>query len=511
MIPNNDININNIDLAYQMEIEQLERDCDLLHDGNHLLNNDILNSTNGSSINDTNSFLNSILVNHKGYDDLKDFLNSISTDQLSFQSKNKLIKALDKVNKHIASLDKDIKILIEAIRQIYKAKYPDLLTIVTNPYFYVKTVQIIEKENKLDDSSLSFLPKSVYISLKTTFEIIKSKQLHLDRKKKNELLFIIEHCLQLYNYQQDLSQFSAKKMKTIAPNLTELLGADIAGKLVTSAGGITELAKTPSGNILNMGNHIENYEGFASNNKLNNGYLTELEEYKTSSENMKIKVLRRYSNKAVLAARIDAFKILSEKDDIPINDDEHKNKQDEMNEVIPNTYGKRLKEIIGEKIDKIINNKQPILKKPLPRPDDKPRRKRGGKRARGLKKRYEQTEIRLLKNRMKFGPEGEMEFRDTGEGFGMLKANGIGSRIKTTKDTSQKIVTKKQKLYDMQYSSNKNETSIGIQSSIVMTPKEGIELINPLIFKNQVPQIKQKYFDNSSGFTTVIKNRLNEF
>ena len=86
--------------------------------------------------------------------------------------------------------------------------------------------------------------------------------------------------------------------------------------------------------------------------------------------------------------------------------------------------GKKFKDHITSKIQKIANYKQPILKKPLPRPDDKPRRKRGGKRMRSLKQRLELTEMRLMKSRMKFGPDAEVEYRETGKGFGLLGVGG---------------------------------------------------------------------------------------
>ena len=220
-------------------------------------------------------------------------------------------------------------------------------------------------------------------------------------------------------------------MKYLAPNLTLLLGAEISAKLVTEAGGLQELARTPSGNILNMGRHELNLEGFSTMNKFNNGFLTELKEYRDAVDSMKIKVLRRYANKTALAARKDAFinnKRINEK----LNND---NKKEEK-------YGEELKQLIEEKIEKIKNDVQPILKKPLPRPDDKPSRKRGGKRVRGIKKKFELTEVRKLKNRMKFG-EPEAEYRDTGIGFGMLGVGGNGSSLRVAINKNNKIITKK--------------------------------------------------------------------
>ena len=132
-------------------------------------------------------------------------------------------------------------------------------------------------------------------------------------------------------------------MKFLSPNLTLLLGAEISAKLVTEAGGLQELARTPSGNILNMGRHELNLQGFSTMNKFNNGFLTELKEYKNAIDSMKIKVLRKYENKTALAARKDAF----------INKSKLSTKEN---------YGNELKKLIADKVDKIKNDVQPILK-----------------------------------------------------------------------------------------------------------------------------------------------------
>ena len=93
---------------------------------------------------------------------------------------------------------------------------------------------------------------------------------------------------------------------------------------------------------------------------------------------------------------------------------------------------------------KIQEPQQAKIIKPLPKPDDKPRRKRGGKRMRNKNQRYAYTEIRLMKNRMKFG-EAEVEYRDTGKGFGTIGVGGPGSKLKVNVK-KQNINTKRQKL-----------------------------------------------------------------
>jgi U4/U6 small nuclear ribonucleoprotein PRP31 len=361
-----------------------------------------------------------------------------------------IIPLLEKANKYIIILNKYISEGISLLKELYSPYFPELPTIVTNSHEYVKSIKIIEENKSLliTDSKagikqlnqqLSFLPNNVIMTFNfmlsssnifNNSNLNQENKINIDTNIKNNY----EKILGLFNEKNTLLNFISNNMKYLAPNLTLLLGAEISAKLVTEAGGLQELSRTPSGNILNMGRHELNLEGFSTMNKFNNGYLTELKEYKDAVDSMKIKVLRRYANKTALAARKDAF----------INKNRNENKEKEEN------YGIELKKLIEEKVEKIKNDIQPILKKPLPRPDDKPSRKRGGKRVRGIKKKFELTEVRQLKNRMKFG-EPEHEYRDTGRGFGMLSVGGIGSSLRVAINKNNKIITKKQKMYDKKY------------------------------------------------------------
>ena len=371
------------------------------------------------------------------------FISSFENNNIDLEQN--LIPLLEKANKYIIILNKYISEGISVLKELYSPYFPDLPTIVTNSFEYVKSIKVIE-ENKLllknDTKSgikqlkqeLSFLPNNVLMTL--TFMLSSSNVINSSQNNSSEeqIKKNYEKILEIFNQKNILLNFISNHMKYLAPNLTLLLGPEISAKLVTEAGGLGPLARTPSGNILNMGRHELNLEGFSTMNKFNNGYLTELKEYKNAVDSMKIKVLRRYANKTALAARKDAF----------LNRSKNNGNNNKEN------YGTELKKIIADKVEKIKNDVQPILKKPLPRPDDKPSKKRGGKRVRGIKKKFELTEVRKLKNRMKFG-EPEAEYRDTGVGFGMLGVGGIGSSLRVAINKNNKIITKKQKMYDKKY------------------------------------------------------------
>jgi len=364
----------------------------------------------------------------------------ISTlESQSMEEEANIISLLEKANKYIIILNKSITERISKLKELYSPYFPELPTIVTNSYEYVQSIKVIEENKSLLKSdtksgikqlkqNLLFLPNNVLMAL--TF-MLSSSNVIKSTSTNETLKNTYDKILSIFNSKNILLNFISNHMKFLAPNLTLLLGAEISAKLVTEAGGLQELARTPSGNILNMGRHELNLEGFSTMNKFNNGFLTELKEYKNAIDSMKIKVLRRYENKTALAARKDAF----------INKSKLSPKEN---------YGNELKKLIADKVDKIKNDVQPILKKPLPRPDDKPSKKRGGKRVRGIKKKFELTEVRKLKNRMKFG-EPEAEYRDTGIGFGMLGVGGIGSSLRVAINKNKKIITKKQKMFDKKY------------------------------------------------------------
>ena len=378
----------------------------------------------------------------KEYEEISNFVLNLES---SITDTKESIPLLEKANKYIIILNKYILEDVKVLKELYSEYFPELPTMITNNYDYVRSIKVIEEHKNLIknenqagikqlNQELSFLPNNVLMAL--IFMLPSSFVLKINSEEKS--LAIKNSCdkiLDLFQKKTVLLNFISKNMKYLAPNLTLLLGAEIAAKLVTEAGGLSELARTPSGNILNMGRHELNLEGFSTMNRYNNGYLTELNEYKDAVDSMKIYVLRRYANKAALAARKDAFMNKSK---------------------ISDKFGEKMKIEISEKVEKIKNDIQPILKKPLPRPDDKPSRKRGGKRVRGIKQKYELTRVRKLKNRMKFG-EPETEYRETGKGFGMLGIGGIGSTLKLSLNKNNKIITKKQKLYDKKYATKNFE------------------------------------------------------
>ena len=407
----------NLDEEIENELERLENEEDDIENDN-LINYNLENQIKEAKENTIN--INKI----------KDFIKEIENkNPKNFQS-NELVNNLSKANSFINSLKHELSFLLNTMVSIYSDIFPQLSSLITIPLFYIKTIKVIEekeifRKKGIQDikEDLSFLPSNIYLSLSLVLNNAKERMefrendINLTEKIKSIYLEYLE----LNHLLEQVQFFINKSMPKIAPNLTELVGPDIASKLISQAGSLKELTKIPSSSILNMGKNINSNLNLDNHNKINNGFLTELPEYeKETDNNLKMKILRKYSNQIALSARMDFAKGKSN-----------------------GNYGKEIKNNIKNKINKIINNVEPVIHKPLPRPDEKKKKKRGGKNARRLKKIFEVTEIRKKQNRMNFGVPEE-EFRDTGIGFGMLKQSSLERNLKYISQFN-KIYTKKQK------------------------------------------------------------------
>ena len=89
---------------------------------------------------------------------------------------------------------------------------------------------------------------------------------------------LIVEILQLSDHKMELLLYLESTVKNVAPNVCEIIGPKIASKLVSSAGGISELAKIPASNIQVLGQEKKALNGLsAANAGIHRGHLGELE------------------------------------------------------------------------------------------------------------------------------------------------------------------------------------------------------------------------------------------
>lgn len=262
-------------------------------------------------------------------------------------------------------IDNEITIIHNFIRDKYRAKFPELESLVLHPIDYSRLVKQISNEMDLTLVDLEgLLPSATIMVVSVTASTTSGKPLSEENLQKT-----IEACdraLALDEAKKKVLEFVESRMGYIAPNLSAIVGSTVAAKLMGAAGGLAALAKIPSCNVLVLGSKKKNLAGFSTATQLpHTGFVFQTEIVQSTPPPLRMKACRQVAGKCTLAVRVD----LSRGD---------------LDAKIGQTY----REEIQKKIEKWQEPPPPKQPKPLPVPDSDPKKKRGGRRLRKMKERF---------------------------------------------------------------------------------------------------------------------------
>ena len=390
-------------------------------------------------------------------------------------------KLIIRANTLSLDLDSELRVVVEFIKAHYAPRFPELEKLVLNPLDYARCVKVIGNEEDLIKLDLkSIVPTSTAMSIAVTATTTDGVLLSPD-----ELTVVFQACdmvLALDDAKRKIVGYIQSRIEVIAPNVTRLVGALCAAKIVGQAGGLNALAKLPACNVPSIGKSQGIANGFSKLGSTAHGYLYDCELVQSCPEDVRKQALRQVSGKLILAARIDA-----------------------VHEASNGEKGIWFKEELVRRLEKL--SEPPELKdaKALAAPDDPVKKRRGGKKVRKAKEKYATTEMQKLRNRMAFGKE-EMEvgYGDETEGLGMLgHASTIRAPVidKRTRAKLSKPKTKGGHLLDpLNRAEHAHAPINGTASSLVLSSVQGIELPS-------LPSLKKPVEDRwfSSGTFTQLK------
>ncbi|KAJ4394440.1 U4/U6-U5 snRNP complex subunit prp31 [Gnomoniopsis smithogilvyi] len=332
---------------------------------------------------------------------------------------------LTESNQLSTSIDSEIVLVHKYIRDHYSVRFPELETLIQNPLEYAKVVAILGN-GPFDEANIKRLQTStdniLEASMKTlldgpnlmivTLEATRSNGQPMSPNELNRVVRACKMVVDLDKAKKTLTEYVQSRMNIFAPNLTAMVGSLTAAQLLNAAGGLTGLSKTPSCNIGAWGSKKQQSGALATNIGIRQqGFLYHSPIIRSVSNDLKKQALRIVSAKVVLAARVDCA---------------HSSPD--------GSFGEDFRQNCLERLDKL--QEKPLNKgqRALPVPDDKPARKRGGRRARKAKEAVAMTDLRKAQNRMAFGKEEKEAGYGTGDstiGMGMIGATDTG-RVRGT-------------------------------------------------------------------------------
>ncbi|XP_007550049.1 U4/U6 small nuclear ribonucleoprotein Prp31 isoform X1 [Poecilia formosa] len=395
-------------------------------------------------------------------------------------------------NNLTVEVDNELNIIHKFTRDKYSKRFPELESLVPDSLDYIRTVKELGnnlEKCKNNETLQQILTNATIMVVSVTASTTQGSQLSEDELKQLE-----EACdmaLELNQSKHRIYEYVESRMSFIAPNLSIIVGASTAAKIMGIAGGLTNLSKMPACNLMLLGAQRKTLSGFSSTSLLpHTGYIYHCDVVQSLPPDLRRKAARLVAAKCTLASRVDSF-----------------------HESSDGKVGYDLKEEIERKFDKWQEPPPVKQVKPLPAPLDGQRKKRGGRRYRKMKERLGLTEIRKHANRMTFAEiEDDAYQEDLGFSLGQLGKSGSG-RVRqaqvneATKARISKSLQRTLQKQSMTYGgkSTVRDRSSGTSSSVAFTPLQGLEIVNPQAAEKKVAEANQKYFSNMAEFLKVKK------
>ena len=291
-------------------------------------------------------------------------------------------------NKHLAGLEEELERAHGHLAKAYEPKFPELEDLLPNHLHYKNAVQIIGNETdltKVNDELNEILTSNQIITISMAGSTTSGRV--LTEAELREVDAAATYMEKLLSVQKDLMKFVENSMESLCPSICALIGAPTAARLLGLAGGLQELTKIPSCNLQVLGQTKVNSESRAGLSggsiKQHTGILSECDLIQSLSNMYKKKALKVVAAKLALAARFDFSNVDSGRKRSP-------------------SAGENFRNQLELKFEKWQEpDKAPVLKA-LPKPNLEAKKRRGGRRMRHLKERFEETAMMKQANTRAF-------------------------------------------------------------------------------------------------------------
>ena len=225
---------------------------------------------------------------------------------------------VNRADKHIIqsiaildTLDKDINTFAMRVREWYSWHFPELVKIVPDNYLYAKLILLIQRRETLTEESKSSL-EAVLMDESRAQAVLDAARHSMGMDIKDVDLQNVhtfaERIIKLAEYRVSLQEYLRSKMELVAPNLQQLIGDQVAARLISHAGSLTSLAKYPASTVQILGAEKALFRALKTRgNTPKYGLIFHSSFISRAGAKNKGRISRYLANKCSIAARIDSF------------------------------------------------------------------------------------------------------------------------------------------------------------------------------------------------------------
>ncbi|EHY64919.1 hypothetical protein NERG_01975 [Nematocida ausubeli] len=190
------------------------------------------------------------------------------------------------------------------IKEMYSWHFPELITICKEQMQYLEAVNVVGNRNTANREEVLKLENGPAI-VEAMDSTIGGDLIEEDFTMIMELSGVVMEKIELYTHAM---QHLEKRLSTVAPNLTALVGKMVAARLILKAGGLSKLALCPSSTIQVLGAEKALFRAMKSKSKTPKyGLIFNSSFVNSTAPRMRGRVSRYLSSKCAIASRIDCY------------------------------------------------------------------------------------------------------------------------------------------------------------------------------------------------------------
>ncbi|MGC8568478.1 MAG: NOP5/NOP56 family protein [Nitrososphaeria archaeon] len=208
----------------------------------------------------------------------------------------------------IDELDRTINLFYMRLREWYGLHFPELYNVVNDPETYVNFVHNFPNREQIRSEKLEELnfPKKKAELIESLAESSKGAAFEENMSKLIDELASIT--LNLIKLRKEMTKELERIMKSIAPNMTALVGATIGARLLSKAGSLEKLAKMPASTIQVLGAEKALFRALRTKSKPpKHGIIFQHKLIHDAPKKLRGKLARALASKLAIAVRMDYY------------------------------------------------------------------------------------------------------------------------------------------------------------------------------------------------------------
>ncbi len=229
-------------------------------------------------------------------------------EQLRRASEKKDLLVIQAVES-LDELNKTTNLLVSRLREWNGLTFPELNRQISD---HEQLARVVATLGTRDAMTVTNLTEKTNLPEAKAKRIAELAQQSIGASLKSEDLAPIERLsqaiLDLYQQKKENEKYLEKTMNQIAPNLTDLIGSQIAARLISLAGGLEKLARMPSSTIQILGAEKALFRSKKSGARPpKHGIIYQVSDIHGAKRWQRGKISRVVAGKVSIAARVDAY------------------------------------------------------------------------------------------------------------------------------------------------------------------------------------------------------------